>query len=101
MSGMVVMNKIEDWKAEQAIHEAKQQGKIKIGSPRDFKGQNYEPVIAQLQALGFENIETIDLDDAGFFTKDNSVASISVNGDSDFTEEDYFFTTDKIIITYH
>lgn len=101
LSGMVVMDKIEDWKAEQAIHEAEQQGKIKIGSPRDFKGQNYEAVVAQLQALRFENIETIDLDDAGLFTKDGSVASVSVNGDSDFTEEDYFFTTDKIIITYH
>ena len=96
LSGMVVMDKIGDWKAEQAIHEAEQQGKIKIGSSRDFKGQNYEAVVAQLQALGFENIETIDLDDAGLFTKDGSVASVSVNGDSDFTEENYFFTIDKI-----
>lgn len=56
---------------------------------------------AQLEALGFENIETIDLDNAGLFTKNGSVASISINGDSDFSKEDYFFITDKIIITYH
>lgn len=99
--GMGAMEGIKEWRAERAIQKAEQQGKLKIGSPSDFKGQNYEAVVAQLEALGFENIDTVDLDDAGFFTKKNSVASISVNGNSDFAEEDYFFTTDKIIITYH
>lgn len=98
---MALDEKYEAWKAEKVIQEAEQQGKLKIGSPSDFKGQNYESVVAQLKALGFVNIETIDLDDSGLFTKDGSVASISINGDSDFAEEDYFFTTDKIIITYH
>lgn len=97
----VLFGELENRKAERAIQEAEQQGKLKIGAPSDFKGQNYEAVIAQLKALGFDNIETIDLDDAGLFTKDGSVASISINGDSNFTKEDYFFTTYKIIITYH
>ena len=101
MFGMLGMDKIEEWSIRQEAKKSEQQGKIKIGSQKDFKGKNYEAIVSQLQALGFENIEAIDLDDSGFFTKDGSIDSISVNGNPDFSEDDYFFTTDKIVITYH
>lgn len=100
--GVSALNdKIEEWKTEKAIQKAEEEGKIKVGDSEEFEGKNFEAVVKQLKALGFENIETIDLDDSGFFTKADSIESISINGDSKFEENDYFYTTDKIIITYH
>lgn len=79
-----------------------QAGKINIGSYYDYEEKNYEFVIAEFQALGFEDIDTIDLDNAGLFkNKADTEESVSVNGNSKFTWRDYFFTTDKVIITYH
>lgn len=79
-----------------------QAGKINIGSHYDYEEKNYEFVIAEFQALGFEDIEIIDLDDAGIFkNKAGTVESVSVSGNSKFTWQDYFFITDKVIITYH
>lgn len=79
-----------------------QAGKINIGSHYDYEEKNYEFVVAEFQALGFEDIDTIDLDDAGFFkNKADTVESVSVNGNSKFTWQDYFYVTDKVIITYH
>lgn len=79
-----------------------QAGKINIGSHYDYEEKNYEFVIAEFQAIGFEDIEAIDLDDAGIFkNKADTVESVSVNGNSKFTWQDYFFITDKVIITYH
>lgn len=89
-------------KQEYDAKKEEQAGKVKIGSHYDYEEKNYEFVVAEFQALGFEDIETIDLDDAGIFkNKADTVECVSVNGNSKFTWQDYFFITDKVIITYH
>lgn len=85
---------------EETIAESK--GKVSVGYYKDYEGKNYEAVVKQLEALGFENIETIDLNDSGFMLwKNENVDSISIGGDPTFESVDYFSTDEKVIITYH
>lgn len=77
------------------------QGKVSAGFYRDYKGENYEIVVKQFEALGFEDIETIDLDDAGLFDRKDTIESISIDGNSTFDSSDYFDTDAKVIISYH
>ena len=52
--------------------------------------------------MGFENIETIDLDDAGWFkNKKDTVKMVSIGGKTNFSSSDYFSKTDQVIISYH
>lgn len=89
----------EDINEKQSIAE----GKVQIGTYwKDFQGQNYETVVNELKARGFTNIETYDLDDAGWLkNKENTIKSVSVNGETQFYGYDYFNLTDKIVLTYH
>lgn len=81
---------------------AKQQGKISAGNCSDYVDKNYEVVVMQFEELGFDNIVTIDLDDAGLlWNKDGTVESVSIAGNSSFESIHYFYPTDKVIISYH
>lgn len=78
------------------------QGLISAGSYEDYEGENYESVVKQLELLGFTNIETVDLNDAGIaIWKSNKVESISIGGNKSFSTNDYFESNVLIIITYH
>lgn len=72
-------------------------------SSDDMIGENYEDMIIYFESLGFENIEIRELADliTGWITKDGDVESVSINGDTDFSKNDYFPEDAKIIITYH
>ena len=81
---------------------ATMQGHILAGNAEDYIGQNYEAVVAQLEERGFTNIATVDLNDSGlFFWNDGKVASVSIDGKTDFTDSQYFDPNAKVIITYH
>ena len=99
MAAFGIMALIEDVNEKQSIA----QGKVQIGTYcKDFVGQNYETVVNELKARGFTNIETFDLDDAGWLTnRENTIKAVSVNGKTFFYGYDYFNLTDKIVITYH
>ena len=75
---------------------------ISAGSYYDYEDEKYEAVIAQLEALGFTNITAIDLDDSGLkFWLNEKVDSVSVGGDTSFTQNDYFDPDITIIVKYH
>lgn len=76
-------------------------GKISVGSYKNFVDENYEVVVKQFENMGFENIETVDLNDSGFLNKRYDVESVSIAGNSAFFSSDYFNKTDKVLITYH
>lgn len=81
---------------------AKNDGKIVAYGYNDLVGQDYQTVKATLEAAGFTNIELIDLNDSGlFFWDDGKVKMLSIAGDTDFGEFDYFNPSDKVVITYH
>ena len=80
----------------------KLQGKISAGNCESYVGKSYKVVVQEFEAQGFENITTIDLDDAGlFWNKADTVESVSVAGNSTFDSDKYFYPTDKVIISYH
>lgn len=81
---------------------SKAQGKIHAGDSSNYTGENYEAVVAQFEAMGFENVVAIDLNDAALNgAKDGKVKSVSINGDDCFSSSVYFHPTDKVIIKYH
>ena len=77
-------------------------GLISAGYYEDFQDENYEVVVSQFESMGFENIETIDLDDAGWFkNKKDTVKMVSIGGKTNFSSSDYFSKTAQVIISYH
>ena len=87
---------------EREAQKAIESGKISAGANEDYEGTQYEAAVAQLKALGFENITCIDLDYSGLlFWTDEKVASISINGDTSFYSGDYFYPDSAVIINYH
>ena len=81
--------------------EMASKGMVSAGYASSYEKENYEYVVTQFEDLGFTNIETIDLDDAGFRKKKNTVESVSIGGNSSFGEDDYFSLDTRVVITYH
>ena len=87
---------------EREAKKAISAGKISAGSYEDYEGDNYQAVFDQLEALGFENITCIDLDDAGLmFWLSDDVECVSIGGDTSFSRYDYFDPDEVVIIKYH
>lgn len=67
-----------------------------------YIGTQLEDVVSQLDYMGFTNISTQAVYDLYFSTaKQGKVASISINGITDFNTADFFDPDSQIIITYH
>ena len=88
------------------MHKEEEINKDKIKMPNSYShytGENYEVVIEELKALGFENIETYPLGDLkiGLLKKENDVDKISINGNDEFRSNDYFEDNAVIKIYFH
>ncbi len=72
-------------------------------SGSDLQGENYEDVMAQLEAAGFTNIETRKIDDliTGWLTKDGEVEEVSIDGSTDFGAGRSYPSDARVVITYH
>lgn len=72
-------------------------------SSKDFEGNGYEEVVDNLAKAGFTNVKPKALDDliTGWITKEGSVETIAVNGDSLFTTDDDFPKDAEIVVSYH
>ena len=72
-------------------------------SSNDLEGENFELVISDLENAGFSDIVTKTQADliTGFITKEGAVESVSINGDSDFDEDDIFPEDAKVVVVYH
>ena len=87
-----------------AMQEPPDPNSISVGlSSSEIVGMNYTSVVQLLENQGFTNIELVEKDDLiiGLLTRENSVESISINGDDYFGKNDRFMPYDKIIIVYH
>ena len=79
-----------------------ERGKVSVGNCDDYEGDNYKEVEAQFRSMGFENIELVDLKDSGIKVwKNGKVKSVSISGNTDFDEGDYFSKDEKVVISYH
>ena len=67
------------------------------------KGRDYQEVVNDFKEKGFKNIETEKLEDliTGWMTKDGEVESVSVDGDKDYSPDDWYSNNVKVVITYH
>lgn len=87
---------------EKDTQKAVETGMISAGGAYDYIDKKYTVVEQQFEALGFTNIESMDLDDAGLFkNKKDTVESVMIDGDSAFGPSDYFPPGAKVIIRYH
>lgn len=69
----------------------------------DYVGADYETVIAELQKVGFENIETEIIEDLSSSSSmsDGAVEKVVINNSTKFEKKESFSRDAKIIITYH
>lgn len=77
---------------------------IKIfSSAKEYKGDNYEQVVKELKNAGFTDIEVVAQKDLviGWLSKDGSIDRISIDGDTDFSDDDIFSKDARVVITYH
>ena len=79
--------------------EKEDRGMITAGSYSDYKKENYETVKKQFEAMGFYNIEVIEVKDINPLNN-GKVTNISINGNSSFSSSDYFYKSDKVIIEH-
>lgn len=83
-------------------HQTRNEIQISYSSA-DLEGENYENVFDSLKTIGFENIKLVKKEDLilGFLTKDGTVESISINGTTSFSSNDWFPKDAVVRITYH
>ena len=87
---------------KQKIQEAMESGKISAGASYEYEETDYEAVVEQLKLLGFTNVTSVDLKDAGLaLWKNGKVVSVSIDGDTSFGSNDYFYPDAVVIVTHH
>ena len=72
-------------------------------SSEELIGQNYEDIVQIFKSIGFQNINPVGNDDLvlGILNKEGTVESVTINGNSNFEEGDWFPAHAIIKITYH
>lgn len=81
---------------------AMESGKISAGASYEYEETDYEAVVEQLKLLGFTNVTSVDLKDAGLaLWKNGKVVSVSIDGDTSFGSNDYFYPDAVVIVTHH
>lgn len=79
-------------------------GEIKIGeNQKYFLGKNYEEVKVELKYLGFTNftIKEMAMSKIGWGEKENCVAKIIINDQSQFDKDSWFIKESEVIIYYY
>ena len=88
---------VDSKEKEQAIAD----GKISVGFDYwDLTLENYKYVEELLRGRGFTNIHLIEIGD-GTSNDKGKVKSISIDGNQNFRDDDFFYPDDKIVISYH
>lgn len=70
---------------------------------KDYKGKNYEEVVAELKNKGFNNVQGENLQDVflGVVNKEGKIEKVTINGSSDYKVGDWIDSQAEIVITYH
>lgn len=95
---------IKSCSQKRAIKKAEANGMVSIPvSASTTIGKNYEDVKMQFETAGFTNVVLEKQPDLvlGLFSSDGDVASISINGDTEFTSGTYVSSDSLVKITYH
>ena len=75
---------------------------IPIGSSA-ADGKYYEDIVKQFQTAGFTDVTTREVPDLinGWINKEGDVESVSVNGDTSFSKDDWVAQDASIVVAYH
>ncbi|WP_416728771.1 DUF4839 domain-containing protein [Fictibacillus sp. JL2B1089] len=67
------------------------------------KGRDYKKVVKDFKEKGFKNISTKKQEDliTGWLTKEGEVESVSVDGDTDYSSDEWYSNDVEVVITYH
>lgn len=70
---------------------------------KDLSGKDYKDVMQILSEMGFTNISAVALEDLsiGWFSKENTVKEVSIDGDTKFATGDIFNKVAKVTVSYH
>lgn len=70
---------------------------------KDLSGKDFKEVIRILTEMGFTNISNVALEDlsAGWFSQENTVKEVSIDGNTKFEIGDIFNKTVKVTVSYH
>lgn len=82
----------------------KHEGEAKTPSGSSIQqGKDYQEVVDEFKEAGFKNVEIEKLEDliTGWLTKDGEVEAVSVDGDKDYSPDDWYADDVKVVITYH
>ena len=68
-----------------------------------FKDKNYVDIQIYFESKGFEDVTLNPLHDliTGWVTKEGTVKDVSINGDTEFHKNRWYYPTDKVVINYH
>ena len=89
---------------KRAIKKAEDNGMVAVPvSASTTIGKNYEDIMMQFETAGFTNVVLEKQPDLvlGLFSSDGDVASVSINGDTEFTSGTYVASDSLVKITYH
>ena len=92
------------FEGERTLQEHKVNNEIKVSvSSEDLDGIDYKDAERVLRASGFSDIELIKKNDLifGLLSKDGEVASVSINGITNFTKGEWFPADASVKVTYH
>lgn len=94
-------------KYDKDVHIIIEYHSLKIVNPpmtsNEAKKQNYNDVVKAFNDAGFGNIKLVQEKDliTGWLTKDGSVESVAINGDTKYQTSASFLVDIEITITYH
>ena len=72
-------------------------------SSEDINKKNYKTIVNQLEDAGFTNVKTEKIEDlvTGWLKKDGQIESVSINGETKFSEGEELPKNAKITVVYH
>ncbi|MCD7770696.1 MAG: DUF4839 domain-containing protein [Oscillospiraceae bacterium] len=67
------------------------------------KGRDYQDVLEDFEERGFTNIKLEKIEDLilGWFTKDGEVESVSVDGSTNYSPDEWYPNDVEVVISYH
>lgn len=75
---------------------------IPVGSS-SAEGKYYEDIVKQFQTAGFTDVTTREVPDLinGWINKEGDVESVSINGDTSFSKDDWVSQDSSVVVAYH
>ena len=100
--GMVAYESISEHMYKHKIEVMAEEGRFTIGDHTELEGKKHKGIVKLLKGAGFTDIEEVHLDDKSFLSLGNGkVESVSINGNTVFSKNDFWDGSEHVVVTYH